>query len=239
MNSVTRQRVQLVFALAIAVAAIRTGYIFYERHAENTSKPSASARPLNADYYVVPKKLHPYDLKSARQLTEQPVWVKVGYAYTYFAYNPARHHADFAHEAGQLLPIEKLQIKDVVTDATPDSPHEKQVMAVFDKDGKSYAFSIGSENDGSYHIQSDDMLFIQDPHELYQHWPANVWKAIDKHQAQPGMSELQADFAIGLGIPDHSPDPDNRTVNYPDGGKPLVITYRDGKAVEIKPGAGS
>ena len=26
-------------------------------------------------------------------------------------------------------------------------------------------------------------------------------------------------------------------VKYPNGGKPLLITYRDGKAVEIKPGA--
>ena len=38
----------------------------------------------NADYYVTPKKLYPYDLKSAQQLTQQPVWMKEGYRYTYY-----------------------------------------------------------------------------------------------------------------------------------------------------------
>lgn len=223
-------------SLAIAVAAIRTGYILYQRHADQVAQTAMPAPPLKADYYVTPKKLYPYDLESARQLTQQPVWVKVGYAYTYFPFNVALHHADFSHEAGQLLPIEKLQITDVVTDATPGSRDEKQIMAVFEKNGGSYAFSIGSLKDGSYQIRSDDMLFIQDPHELYKHWPADIWDAIDKHQVQPGMSELQADFAIGLGVPDKSRDPDNRTVNYPNGGKPLSITFRDGKAVKIEAG---
>lgn len=235
----TRRKVQLALSLAIAVAAIRTGYILYQRHADQVAQATRPAPPLKADYYVTPKKLYPYDLKSARQLTQQPVWVKVGYAYTYFPYNVARHYADFSHEAGQLLPIEKLQITDVVTDTTPGSRDEKQIMAIFENDGGTYAFSIGLLKDGTYQIRSDDMLFIQDPHELYKHWPADVWNAIDKHQVQAGMSELQADFAIGLGIPDNSRDADNRTVNYPNGGRPLSVTFRDGKAIEINAGPGS
>ena len=47
-----------------------------------------SSPPLNPDYYVVPKKLYAYDLKSAKQLTQQPVWVKVGYSSTYYRYDP-------------------------------------------------------------------------------------------------------------------------------------------------------
>jgi len=109
-------------------------------------------------------------------------------------------------------------------------------MAVFEKDGKTYAFSIGSIKEGNYKFYSDDRLFIQDPHDLYKHWPAEVWEAIDKHQVKPGMSELQTDFAIGLGIPESAGQPGNRTVNYPNGGSPLSITYRDDKAAEIKPG---
>jgi hypothetical protein len=232
----TKRKIQLVLGLAIAVAAFRTGYILYQRHADRVAHTKPFAPPLKADYYVTPKKLYPYDLKSARQLTQQPVWVKVGYAYTYFPYNVARRHADFSHEAGQLLPIEKLQITDVVTDATPGARDEKQVLAIFEKEGATYALSIGSLKDETYQIRSDDMLFIQDPHLLYNHWPAEVWDAIDKHQVQAGMSELQADFAIGLGVPDKSRDPDNRIVNYPNGGKPLMVTYRDGKAVDVKAG---
>ena len=165
------------------------------------------------------------------------MWVKVGYAYTYYPYDPARHHVDFSHEAGKLLPIEKLRIKDVISDDAPQSPGERQEMAVFEKDGKTYAFSIGSIKGIDYKFYSDDMLFIQDPHELYKHWPADVWGAIDKHQVNPGMSELQADFAIGLGIPEKSGGPGNRRVNYPNASNPLSIFYRNDKAVEIKPGS--
>jgi hypothetical protein len=233
-----KQRLQLVMAVAILVSGARLGYILYLRHESRLEQAKKQAPPLNPDYYVTAKKLYPYDLKSARQLTQQPVWVKVGYAYTYYPYESARHRVDFAHEAGKLLPLEKLEIEDVISSATPDSPGELQVMAVFEDHGKTYAFSIGSIKGVDYKFYSDDMLFIQDPHELYKHWPAEVWDAIDKHQVKPGMSELQTDFAVGFGIPEKSGEPGNRTVKYPNGGNPLSITYRADKAAEIKPGAG-
>jgi hypothetical protein len=92
---------------------------------------------------------------------------------------------------------------------------------------------------GDYQIYSDEMLYIQDPHELYKHWPAEVWEAIGKHEVKPGMNELQADFAIGMGVPERSDDPTVKTVLYPNGGNPVSITYRNGKAAEIKPGSSS
>ena len=231
-----KQRLQLVMVVAILVSGTRLGFILYERHQSQIEQAKKQAPPLNPDYYVTPKKLYPYDLKSARQLTQQPVWVKVGYANTYYPYDPVRRQADFSHEAGKLLPLEKLQIKDVVTDNTPQSPGERQVLAVFEKDSKTYAFSIGSIKGIDAKFYSDEMLFVEDPHELYKHWPADVWAAIDKHQVKPGMSELQADFAIGLGIPEKSGEPGNRVVNYPNGGNPLSITYHNDKALEIEPG---
>jgi hypothetical protein len=109
-------------------------------------------------------------------------------------------------------------------------------MAVFEKDGKNYAFPIGSVKGGNFQIYSDEMLYIEDPHQLYKHWPADLWDAIERHEVKPGMNEIQADFAVGMGIPQRSDNPDVKTVNYPNGGKPLRVTYRDGKAVEI--GAG-
>jgi hypothetical protein len=232
-----KQRLQLVMIVAILVSGARLAYILYERHESRLELAKKQSTALNPDYYVTPKKLYPFDLKSARQLTQQPVWAKVGYANTYYPYDPARHHVDFSHEAGKLLPIEKLQIKDVISEDAPQSPGERQVMAVFEKDGRTYAFSIGSITGSGYKFYSDDMLFIQDPHELYKHWPADVWDAIDKHQVKPGMSELQADFAVGLGIPERSGEPGNRTVNYPNGGNPISVTYQNDKAVGIKAGA--
>jgi hypothetical protein len=231
-----KQNIQIMLVAAITVAAVRAGYIFYERRVSKIDAGKNQPPPLNPDYYISPKRLYPYDLKSARQLTKQPVWVKEGYRYTYYPFDPAHHSSDFAREAGQLLPIEKMQIKDVVTDVSPGSPDQRQVMAVFEKDGKAYAFPIGSVKDGNYQIYSDEMLYIQDPHDLYKHWPAEIWDAIEKHEVKPGMNELQADFAVGMGIPQRSDDTAVKIVNYPNGGKPLSITYRNGRAAEIRPG---
>jgi hypothetical protein len=235
MSPETKQRVQLVLALAIAIAVIRAGYIFYERHESYVRVPTITVvPPLNPDYYVTPKKLYPYDVKSARQLMQQPVWVKEGYRYTFYPYRD--HHTDFSHQAGLLLPIQKLQIKDVVLDVTPGDAGQRQVMAVFEDKGKEFAFPIGSLKDGNYQIYSDEMLYIQDPHDLYKHWPAEVWQAIDQRQVKPGMNELQTDFAIGMGIPEPGSG-ETKIVNYPDGGKPLKITYHNGKAAEITAGS--
>lgn len=236
MSPTTRQKIQLVLLAAIIITGARTAYILYQRHTEAASARETTAPPLNPDYYVTPKKLHPYDLESARQLTQQPVWVKEGYRYTYYPYDTTRHGSDFDHPAGQLLPIEKLEIKEVVTDRSPGSPEQKQLMAVFAKEGKTYAFPIGSVQSGNYQIYSDEMLFIQDPHELYQHWPADVWSSIDSHQVKAGMNEIQAAFALGMGVPERSGDSSAKTVHYPNGGKPVTITFRDGKAAEITQG---
>jgi len=232
----SKKRIQIVLAAAIAIAGVRAAYIIHERRAANARERQTKELPLNADYYVTPKKLHPYDLKSAREITKRPVWVKEGYRYTYYPYDAVRHHADFAHDAGTLLPLQQLQIKDVVTDVPRGAAGQREILAIFQQDGKTYAFPIGAVKGSDYTIYSDEMLYIQDPHELYKHWPADVWAAIDRHEVKPGMNELQADFAIGMGIPEKSADDSVKTVNYPNGGKPLTIVYREGKAAEIKPG---
>lgn len=239
MSSDIRQRIQIVLVIAIVVAAARTGWIIYQRRSSNQSERQKQANaPLNPDYYVTPKKLYAYDLKSARQLTQQPVWVKEGYKYSFYTYQPSTHHSDLSQEAGVLLPLERLEIQDVVLDSSP-TQGQRQVMAVFERDGKHYAFPIGVKIAGDYKIYADEILFIQDPKQLYKHWPADVWEAIEKHQVKPGMSELQADFAIGMGVPEYSSDPEVKTVHYPNGGKPLTITYRGGKVADIKPGSAS
>ena len=236
-----RQKLRLALLLAMVVAGLRAGYILYQRHEDKVAaekqKQAAKVGYSNPDYYVNPKKLYPYDLKSAKQLTQQPVWVKEGYRYTYYSYDAAEKRVDFAHEAGLLLPIEKLEIKDVVTAKPAGTGQRTQVMAVFQEEGKTYAVPIGFEADQQYKIYSDEMFFVEDPRDLYKHWPPDVWQAVERHQVKPGMNEMQADFAIGMGVPDAGSSSDEKTVRYPNGGKPLVIVYHDGKASEIKPGS--
>jgi hypothetical protein len=233
-----RQKIQLALALAIAIAGLRAGYILYVRHEENlAAQKKVQAKDVgyaNADYYVSPKKLYPFDLKSAKQLTQQPVWVKEGYRYTYYRYNPSAKSVDFSHDSGLLGPIERLEIKDVAI--VPGPSGQKQMVAAFEKDGKTNAVPIGVEGNGEWKIYSDELFFIEDPHDLYKHWPSDVWQAVEQHEIKPGMTELQADFAVGMGVPDAGGSSDDKTVRYPNGGKPLVVSYSGGKATEVKAG---
>jgi hypothetical protein len=238
MTEDAKKKIQLALALAVVIAAGRAGYILYQRHEDYVAaQKQQQAKNLgyaNADYYVTPKKLYPYDLKSAKQLTQQPVWVKEGYRYTFYPLVGVKK-VDFTHDAGLLGPIEQLQIKDVLAAEAPGG--KKQVVATFDKDGHSYAVPIGFESDGQYKIYSDEVFYVEDPRELYKHWPPEVWNAVQQHEVKPGMNELQADFAVGMGVPDAGATSEDKTVRYPNGGKPLVVTYSGGKATEIKAGA--
>lgn len=239
MNPETKRKIQIVLLVAILIAGIRAAYIVYQRHGDRAASEAVKqeAPALMADYYVTPKRMRPFDLKSAKEITQQPVWVKEGYKYSYYAFDPEKRRSDFAHEAGTLLPIQKLQIKDVVTDVSPGSPDQKQMLAVFELEGKSYAVPIGSVKGGNYQIYSDEIFFIQDPRELYKHWPAETWQAIEQHEVKNGMNELQADFAIGMGVPQSSMDSAAKTVKYPNGGKPVTVVYRNGKAAEVQAGS--
>ena len=229
--SKTSKIVQAVLLVALIAAAINLFFYFRQRSSA-ASPPKKLEVRMDPDYYVTPRKLHPQNLKDAKELTQQPAWIREGYRFAYFPY---AGHTDFQHQAGTLGPIEKLDIKDVVLDRAPDSGSDKQVMAVFEKDGKRYAFPIGVVSQGDTKIYSDEILFIQDPHELYKHWPADVWKQIDAHQVQPGMNELQASFAIGMGRPEGSGLENPRIVDYPNNGHPLRVTYTNGKATSVEP----
>lgn len=238
MNEDAKKWIQIALGFAVLIAGGRAAYILYQRHedyvAAQQQQKARDAGYSNADYYVMPKKLHPFDLKSAQQLTQMPVWVKEGYRYTYYRYVPVVKTVDFAHDAGLLGPIERLDIKDVMPMPAPGG--RRQVVATFEKDGHSFAVPIGFESEGQYKIYSDEMFYIEDPHELYKHWPPEVWQAVTQHEVKPGMNELQADFAIGMGVPDAGATSADKTVHYPNGGKPVVVTYSGGKATEVKAG---
>src|SRR5271157_6047070 len=137
MSPEAKQKLQLALLLALVVSTLRAGYILYQRHEDKVAaerqKQAQNVGFSNPDYYVIPKKLYPYDLKSARQLTQQPVWVKEGYRYAYYRYDRSDKKVDFAQNAGVLLPIEKLEIKDVVTAMPEGKGERRQVMAVFQK----------------------------------------------------------------------------------------------------------
>jgi len=238
MEAESRKKIQIALALVIAVAAARAGYIVYDRYQERKADETPKQEvALKADYYVMPRKLYPYDLKSAQELTRQPVWVKVGYGYTYYPYDPARRKTDFGHEAGTLPPLQKLQIAEVILDHAPDSPGSQQVMARFDLDGKPFAVQVGTRQGQEFKFYCNDIFFIQDPHELYKHWRPEIWNAIDRREVQPGMNELQVGFALGMVTAQSGDRQGAHSLTYRNGDKPMTVTFQGDKAVEIKQGS--
>ncbi len=234
MQAKTKRVIQTILLIAFVVAAIRLALLWRERQGPGIQMKAG--RPevdtgLSADAYVVPKRLHAYDLKSLQAGIEgKPVWIIEGYRYT--VYPVVGGKVDFAHEAGMLGPIERVDVKQVREVPSPN-PGQRQLVALFDKDGKELALPLGTVRGKNYQIYADEVVYYQDPHQLYQHWPADVWQAIAQHQVKPGMSEIQAVFALGMGTPEVQQDPEVKTVTYPNNGKPVTITFRNGKAAEI------
>lgn len=236
LKSRTTRLFQIALLIAITAAALRLVYIVRGRREPGVLRSAAPvATPLNREAYVVPRRLHSYDLQSAHELTRQPEWVKEGFRYAVYPYDPARRLADFQHEAGKLLPLQEIRVTDVLTQPTPGGAGQRRVLAVFDSRGREYAVPVGYVVNGDYQIYADEMFFYEDPRQLFNFWPADVWKAIEEHRVEKGMNEWQAAFAIGMAQPLPSTDPNVRILKYPNGDRPLVVTFRDGQVIEVKP----
>jgi hypothetical protein len=241
----TWQKLALLILPAVLIAAIGIWRINVARNQPAVVQPRAQERPLTNDEMVQPRKLYIDDLKSARDLIGKPVWIQAGYEMDYYPY-PA-HHVDFAHHAGVLPSVERLDIKDIVTEKVPASLEDriahgdKQAFAVFTMPGdeKEYATPIGTMQgtDSSYYC--DNIFYYDDPRQMYKFWPSDVWQAIDAHQPKQGMSELEVAMALGVIQQSQSSNYGNRTVTYDAGGKHWSVTFENDKATSVQeqPGA--
>jgi hypothetical protein len=229
-----RRRTQIFLVVLLIAAGMRLLLIYRERHSEGTAPKNQAAKPISADAYVVPRKVHAYDLQSAGYLNGKTVWVQAGNQMLYFPYDPARHRSDFKHPAGLLPPLDKLAIKDVMLETDP--LQQRRVMAVFSREGenKPYATAVGTMRGDDYSLMIDDVFLIDDPHELYKHWPADVWDAIKHHQVKAGMNELQTAFALGGGVPRSSGEIGNRTMEYSFGDKKTTVSFSNDRARDIQ-----
>src|SRR3954470_6713961 len=182
MSPETRQRIQMSLVVLLLLAAVRVAYIFHERRlAPAQRQHDDGSRMLTSDEYVYPKKFYAYDLASAKALVGKSVWVKQGYGN--LVYPVADGRADLSRGKTSLLPIERLKIVDVIREAAPaawKSPSgETELVAIAERsDGSKLGGPIGTfASDGSLKLVANDVFYIQDPHQLYQHWPTDIWKA--------------------------------------------------------------
>lgn len=240
MSPALRKRPAIPAALVV-LAFVSSGIISCStpNGGSSSASPQTSPYTLPADSYVTPRKIYPYDLKSAQnELAGKSVWVRPGSAHTYYRYSGAAANLD--HKAGVLPTLGRLDVKDVVVAKLliPISGVKivrRQLLAVFSAPWQAgeYAVSIAAENADSYTFTVNDQFFFEDPHQLYAHWPADVWASIDHHQVKEGMNELQVSFALGPEVGSSGGDYGNRWVRYSDHGGVTKVVFRKDQAAEI------
>lgn len=244
MDPSKKRYLQIFLVFAIVAVGGRTLWIFHERRTETvTEKPAPKER--NEDDYVYLRPSHAHDLASARAVLKgNTVWVKAGNAVAYFqAFEVGEK------EAGVLPPLAKLKPTGVVM-------HGQQMYVEFGFDpddsaspttapcgikGKKIACAapIGTVRNGDATIVIDDLFFLSDPHTLYKHWSKDAWSAVERHEITKGMSEMQAQAAMGLGrAPESGADGDygNRTLVFTDPAhpdKPVTVHFVDNAAVSV------
>ncbi|HEY2391413.1 MAG TPA: hypothetical protein VGK22_09580 [Candidatus Angelobacter sp.] len=247
MDSDIKKTITVNAIICGVILLIGLGYFFYSRRDPGTPpKKAEPAYSANLDDYVTPRKIVPYDVESAqKELVGKPVWVKSGNIIPYYPYDTATHSVNFKKKIGLLPPLAKLQIKDVVLQREPVAVKvgqvavvQKQIMAVFEKEGEAgtFAASFGTNTGDDYSFTANESFFYDDPHELYKHWPEDSWSAIDHHEAKQGMSELQASFALGTAMNADPGDFGNRTIEFLNAGKPVTVVFEKNKAVSVTPG---
>ena len=245
---------QIIGLMTLPVILFAAFYIWHTEQERNApiATHKAPERLITQDETVIPKKLFIDSVPSAKVLIGKPVWMQAGYQVEYFPYRAK--HIDFAHQVGVLPGVEALTIKDVIEQTTPASftsrigRGDKNVFMIFTEPGKpganddEYAAPMGTiggpyATTGESKYYFDDLLYYDDPHQLYKFWPADVWKAVDAHQVIPGMNELQATMSLGQIQDSGSSNYGNRTVNFNYGEhneKKASVTFVNNKATEIK-----
>ncbi|HEY1501433.1 MAG TPA: hypothetical protein VGF88_17800 [Acidobacteriaceae bacterium] len=238
----TWQKLALIIVPAILIAAFGIWRINVARNQPSVAPHPAQETHLSDEQMVQPRKLYIDDLKSAKDLIGKPVWVQAGYELDYYPY--AAHEVNFAHKVGVLPSVERLDIKDVVTQKVPASVESRvprgtaQAFAVFTMagDAKEYATAIGTITGSDSTYYCDNVFYYDDPHKMYDFWPADLWQPIDQHQPKQGMTELETAMALGVMQQSDSSNYGNRTVHYDAGGKHWEVTFENDKATQVQQG---
>jgi hypothetical protein len=147
----------------------------------------------------------------------------------------------FAHPAGVLPSVQELTIEKVITEKAPANlparfpVGDKQAFAVFKMPGTAgeYATAIGTIKGTDETYYCDEIFYYDDPHQMYKHWPTDVWQAVDQHHPKAGMNELQVAMALGTIQQSESSDYGNRTVTYDAGGKKWAVSFEKNKATTV------
>lgn len=236
MDQEAKTRLQIVLAIGLILAGARTAYIFYERKQASTETAAREAvgtthHELTADDYVYERPFYGYDVASAKKdLVGQTVWMKAGNYFSLAKYESGR--VAKSEHAELIPPLQAMKITDVVLKPAGD---HREIYVVFTEESKpdTFAVPIGAEKSDQYRFDVQNVLFRQDPRQLYKHWSPDAWSAIDRHEALKGMNEQQVWLALGYGTPVTSGDYGERKMHYESAGRPKEVRFEKNAAVEI------
>ena len=224
----------------LTIGGIYLYSVWKHRQAPGVPGPNQARQTLSDDDLAVVRALFPGHFDDLRQLEGTAVWMKNGYTMPYYPF--AAGHVDFARRVGLIPATQRLEIKKIVKAAAPAKEDDgiahgsRQAIAVFALPGSEglFATPIGVIEGNQEAYFTDVLFFYDDPHGIYDHWPKDVWTAIDAHQVKAGMSELQTRMAIGQKMhPDGSEEGD-RTVTYDQDTKHWTVTFQKNRATAVK-----
>lgn len=196
------------------------------------------------DDKVVLKAEHPGSLPDEKNLKGRTLWVSAGGQMEYYAFNGKS--IDFNHSAGVLLGAERVVVHDAVEQVAPRSAGARfpdadaEVLLVFVRPDdprsptREYVAAVGDREGHDYNIITDQLFFYEDPHTLYEHWGPKIWASIDVHKAVVGMTERQLQMALGQVSTPRGDIMGDRSIEYDNQGKPKLVTFEKGKAIQIR-----
>jgi len=237
-----------VAAVLAAVLGTRV-YFAYKAHTDDggpATKVIAGRPTLSDDDTVFPRKLRPDSLKDERDLIGKTIWVSAGGQLDYF--KDSNKHVDYAKPVDTLWAATPLVIQDVFEQVPPKKGNatfripagQKHVLLAFTMPNSAdpkqlYATPVGYYDAGQYTFYTDEIMFYDDPHQLYRHWGTEAWSHVDKHEVVPGMTLNQSMMALGQVMKPSSNDFGNSTVHFANDGHPIDIEFEKNKAVKVTP----
>ena len=222
-------------------------YLHHQRTLAGKVAAPVDYGPTDPDDLVFLKKERPSSLAEVKQLDSTTIWVSAGGQMEYYPY--AGHHADYAKSAGTLLGAEPLIVKDAFEQVAPKTATyripggDKQVLLAFTMPKsadpkKEYAVPVGYVQGGDYTFFADEVFFYDDPHQLYKHWGAQVWQAVETHQVILGMNERQVELSLGQVSKSVSNEYGNRMVVFANVGHPMAVTFVKNHVTSFRPDQG-
>jgi len=236
----TWQKNLIVTLIALVIGGSYLLYVRHQRQNPGVVKQVDPAQTLTKDELAVVRAIFPVHFDDTQRIEGTSVWMKNGYTMPYYPY--VGGHVNFAKRVGLIPADQRLDVKKIIKAAVPASLEDSvehgshQAFAVFALPGAPdlFATPIGYIQGDQEAYYTDLLFYYDDPHTIYSHWPKEIWTAVDAHQVQLGMSELETRLSIGQKMHPDGDSEGNRTVTYDQNGKHYTITYRKNRATAIK-----